>query len=234
MTETKNKEKTDLKSVMDGRLSVVKDTDTTLTPEEEENFIMQFLITNPNAAYNVNSIITSDDVGGNNGDTIRIDLNNWKMRKHMINEVMSPNPLSEGINVYPYIQYNGDVYILDRNLFEQYPGTPVYHKIQKYSTFSRLPLFSRQMSVTEMADKFPLEAQNYQGRETPSFDGVDAPMAHNEGYDDPAIDSGMYAAFDAMDDFEAPDWEDAPTDNQDDGSNKYQNEGEAELRDPFC
>ena len=36
MTETKNKEKTDLKSVMDGRLSVVKDTDTTLTPEEEE------------------------------------------------------------------------------------------------------------------------------------------------------------------------------------------------------
>lgn len=205
-----------------------------LTPEEEENFIMQFLITNPNAAYNVNNIITSDDVGGNNGDTIRIDLNNWKMRKYMINEVMSPNPLSEGINVYPYIQYNGDVYILDRNLFEQYPGTPVYHKIQKYSTFSRLPLFSRQMSVTEMADKFPLEAQNYQGGETPSFDGVDAPMAHNEGYDDPAVDSGMYAAFDAMDDFEAPDWEDAPTDNQDDGSNKYQNEGEAELRDPFC
>ena len=36
MTETKNKEKTDLKSVMDGRLAVVKDTDTTLTPEEEE------------------------------------------------------------------------------------------------------------------------------------------------------------------------------------------------------
>lgn len=36
MTETKNKEMTNLKSVMDGRLSVVKETDTTLTPEEEE------------------------------------------------------------------------------------------------------------------------------------------------------------------------------------------------------
>lgn len=205
-----------------------------LTPEEEENFIMQFLVTYPNAAYNVNNIITSDDVGGNNGDTIRIDLNNWKMRKYMINEVMSPNPLSEGINVYPYIQYNGDVYILDKNLFEQYPGTPVYRRIQKYSTFSRLPLFSRQMSVKEMADKFPLEAQNYQGGETPSFDGVDAPMAHNEGYDDPAVGSDMYAAFDAMDDFEAPDWEDDPTDNSDNGTSKYQSEGEAELRDPFC
>ena len=206
--------------------------DERITPEEETNFIHQFLLTYPEAAYNVNEIISSDDVAN---DIIRIDLNDKKMRMRMINEVMSPNPHLEGINVYPYIQYHGDVYVLDNDLFAQFPGTPVYRKLTKYQTFPRLPLFSKQMSVAEMAKEFPVSDDNSQREELPSSDGVDAPAAHNEGSGDPNVGPDvMYDSFEAMDDFEAPDYDDLMTGETQSQSDNYQAEGEGELQDPMC
>lgn len=201
-----------------------------ITPEEEENFIHQFLLTYPESAYNVNNIISSDDVAN---ETIRINLYDKKMRKHMINEVMSPNPQMEGINVYPYIQYNGDVYVLDQDMFTQYPGTPVYHKLTSYQTYSRLPLFSIQMSVTEMAKEFPVGEEQ---QELPDVGTVDAPMAHNEGDGDPNVDSySMYDEFAGMDDnFDFPDPADASQAEEASPSDTFQSEGAGELKDPFC
>jgi hypothetical protein len=203
-----------------------------ITPEEEENFIHQFLLTYPEAAYNVSSIISSDDVN-NDAGTIRIDLNDKKMRKRMINEVMSPNPQLEGINVYPYIQYNGDIYVLDQNMFDQYPGTPIYHKLTPYQTYSKLPLFNIEMSVTEMAKEFPV---NEEQQDTPDVGTVDAPMAHNEGEGYPNVGPiSMYDEFAGMnDDFDFADPADAEQAEEASLSDTFQSEGEEELRDPFC
>jgi hypothetical protein len=61
-------------------------------------------------------------------------------------------------------------------------------------------------------------------------------MTHNEGSGDPNIGPDyMYEAFDNMDDFEAPDYDDlmgeaepqSPTDS-------YKAEGEGELQTPLC
>jgi len=44
----------------------------------------------------------------------------------------------------------------------------------------------------------------------------------------------MYEAFDAMDDFQAPDYVEAPVGEPESKTENYQAEGEGELRDPFC
>ena len=204
--------------------------DEELGEAEEQNFIHQFLLTFHNAAYKVDNIIKHEDV---NGDTIRIDLNNQQIRKRMVNEVMSPNPLSEGINVYPYISYDGEIYVLDKDMFEQWPGTPIYHKLAQYATSPKTPLFSRQMSVTELAEVFP---KSMESPELPDIGTVDAPMAHNESDEDSAVDNSMQAAFDSMDDsFDFFDPSDAAAAVEAPSkSEQYQNEGEGELQDPFC
>lgn len=205
---------------------------TAISPEEEENFIAQFLLTHPEATYKADGIISDDNFVGGSRDTLRIDLNDKKVRKKMINEVMSPNPLSEGINVYPYIYFDDGIYILDKELFEQYPGAPVYNRVKKYSTYPKLPLFSMQMSIMELAQEFPSETTSK--FETPNSEDADTPVSHDEFDEDPAVSNDMYAAFDAMDDFDVPDFFDAPLDETATDADKYQNEGEAELRDPFC
>ena len=157
------------------------------------------------------------------------------IRDDMVNEVMSPNPLSEGNNVYPYISFEGKVFVLDKDKFEQWPDSPIYHKLPEYDTYPKAPLFSRQMSVAEMAQEFPVNnvATVPSGS---SEDVVDAPIAHNEGNEDPATQSAMYSAFDSMDDsFNFPDPSDAATaEEAPSKSEHYQSEGESELRDPFC
>ena len=154
----------------------------------------------------------------------------------MINEVMSPNPQSEGINVYPYISYQGEVYILDRDLFNQFPGSPIYHKVAKYATFPRLPLFNMEMSVNEMAQDFPVDDDNQSGEELPSTGETVAPAAHNEGSGDPNVGpDSMYDSFESMNDFEAPDYDELMTGAESQSkSENYQSEGKGELRDPFC
>jgi hypothetical protein len=205
--------------------------DTQLSEEEEKNFINQFLLTYPEVAYKVDKIITSDSV---TNDIIRIDLNNPQMRKSMINEVMSPNPQFEGINVYPYISYNGEVYVLDQDMFDQYPGTPIYHKLPKYATYSRLPLFNKQMNVTEMAQEFPIDNTQPEMPDVGSVPAPDAPMAHNEGTENPYVDNSMNADFDSMDDFD-PDFDPSDMDNiPTSKSDTYSSEGEAELQKPMC
>ena len=44
----------------------------------------------------------------------------------------------------------------------------------------------------------------------------------------------MYDSFEAMDDFEAPDYDDLMTGETQSQSDNYQAEGEGELQDPMC
>lgn len=210
--------------------------DEELTPDEETNFIHQFLLTYPDAAYKVDNIIANSQSATVFDDHITIDLNDKQMRQRMINEVMSPNPQFEGINVYPYISYNGEVYVLDQELFDQYPGTPLYHKLAQYATYPRLPLFSREMNVSELAQEFPVSDRAAE-EEIPDVGSVaapEAPIAHNEGSEDPTVDNSMNAAFDAMDDFDVEfdpsDIDSAPASQSD----TYSSEGNAELQKPMC
>lgn len=190
-----------------------------ITQEEEENFISQFLLTYPDAAYKVDGIVKEKDIVN---DTIRIDLQNTWIRKKMVNELMSPDPRAKGINVYPYISHNGNIYILDRDMFDRFPGTPIYHRLNKYSTFPRLPLFSSQMSVTELAQEFPM------GNSSSDWDTAGVPET-----DDPSVEVSMYESFKSMDDsFDFPDPSDF--DGPVSQSDKYHNEGEGELQKPMC
>lgn len=204
--------------------------DEELTKDEEENFIAQFLLTYNDAAYNVDSIIEEGNVVD---DTITVDLNDYKMRKNMINEVTSPNPNSTGINVYPYIKYKGDIYILDKDMFDEYPGKPVYHKVEQYATYPRLPLFSRQMSVIQLAQEFPKTEQSNPGGDY--YDMPDGPYAPDFSSDDPMLQEAQ-ASFDAMPyDF----IDDSVFDAVENGDNMstgdvYAQEGENELREPMC
>ena len=149
----------------------------------------------------------------------------------MVNDVMSPKPQSEGLNVYPYIQYLGDIFILDEDAWETDKAHPTYNKVIGYATYSKLPLFSIHMSVVQLAQEFPAtEGTNEVAQETPSVD--EGPAAHNDSNEDSAVDNSMNAAFDAMDDFEVPDVEPDAAPKSD--TEKYNSEGESELRDPFC
>ena len=210
--------------------------DNRISEEEETNFIHQFLLTYPEAAYNVNTILKGNKRYTMDDSRIMIDLNDKKMRERMVNEIMSPNPQFEGINVYPYIQYNGEVYVLDKELFDQYPGSPLYRKLDDYQTFSKLPLFSRQMSVVQMAQEFPVKDNNPQEGQSTGPAAPEAPMAHNEGSGDPNVGpDSMYDSFASMgDSFDFPDPADAAAAEEKSPSDTYQNEGEGELKDPFC
>ena len=194
-----------------------------ISPEETKNFIQQFLLTHKEATYNVNSVLKGDKGYVISDDRIIIDLNNRNMRKYMINEVMSPNPKSEGINVYPYISYEDEVYVLDQELFDQNPGSPVYYKLSQYATYPRLSLFNMEMSVSQMAQEFPTS-------ENPTDEGM--PDSGN----DPAVDNNPSPspAPDPMDDFNE-DWD--PSDLSgipESKSDKYTGEGSSELQKPMC
>jgi hypothetical protein len=209
----------------------LKELDRRITPEEENNFIHQFFATYPDAAYKVDNFIGKDNVSDN---IIRIDLNNYKMRKAMINEVMSPNPRMDGINVYPYIRYKGDVYELDREKFEAFPNMPTYHRLDSYQTYPRLPLFNREMSLSEMADTFPVDSNGSTGEKYPDAGLNDIPMSHNTGYGDPNIEpDSMFDGFDGMDDY-IPDYYDDAVGTGSSNSDSFQSEGESELQKPFC
>lgn len=149
----------------------------------------------------------------------------------MVNELMSPKPQFE-INVYPYISYNNEIYVLDEDLFSQYPGNPTYHKLPKYATYPRLPLFSREMNITELASEFPISESTKPSNTNNS--SSDAPMAYNESDEDSSIDNSTDAAFEAMDDF-VPDYD--PNDVENIPISKldtYLNEGNDELQKPMC
>ena len=205
-------------------------------PHVFDNFIQQFILTYPDAIYRVDGIINADNNVFDGGNVIQINLNDKKLAEYMVNDVMSPNPDTE-INVYPYIQYNEDVYVLDTEMFDQYPGIPTYRRLTKYQTFPKLPLFSIQMSVGELAKQFPQDTEAQQKEEQPSIDLDDDPISHNEGSGNPNLDSDIYgSAFDSNDtipdDFMLN--EDATPDAPQSKSDTYQSEGEGELRDPFC
>lgn len=201
--------------------------------ESQKNFIAQFLVTYPEAAYNVDRILDGSEVQSDG--SIVIDFNDKKYlngkKNKFVNEVLSPNPQFSGTSIYPYISYAGDVYILDEEALSQNPSHPKYDKVNRYATDSKLPLFSSQLSVTELAQQFPWGATSTDdaaAEESREDDFVD----HNESNEDSALESDMFDIPDDFDNFELP--EDVTPDAPQSKSDAYSNEGKGELQTPFC
>ena len=206
--------------------------------DELNNFIQQFLLTNPDAAYTIDGLVDPNKNVKDSGDRLVFDLNNYKNRKYLINEVMSPDPKLKGINVYPYVKYNGDIYILNKEQFDLDPSNAVYSRVEKYATYPKLPLYSKQMSVIEMSQEFPYTISTQKAQEEDmSTDIYDIPMEHGDEDVDPATQSMMdamddmnfdgfvdpSAAFDEVNNMEA-----------EDKSSQYKKEGGEELQNKFC
>ena len=198
--------------------------DNSIDDNDATNFIHQFLLTYPNAAYPADGKVygANDVIDGN----IVIDLNVKNKRKQFINTILSPKPLSEGVNVYPYISYENDIYVLDEEAYEYDASKAVYCKLPRYKTNAFLPLFSKEMSVMELAQEFPYTVSEQQ--EMPSIDlDEDYPSMPSE-YPEVDIDSlnSDYEGAFLPDDIEP----NSPMSKSD----VYQNEGEGELKDQFC
>ena len=211
--------------------------DVEITDEQKGRFIEQFLVTYPDVAYKVDDFVTEDNFNPNDRNILMINLADNKVCRKIINEVMSPNPRSEGVNVYPYINYQGDIYILNKDAYDQFPNIAIYRKVDKYGTFPKAPLFTMEYSLAQLAQDFPVTESAQQDVNAPDIDvdGIDTPMAHDTSNEDPALTNDMYGlAYDSNDvipdDFDLDVEPDAPQSK----SEKYDNEGEGELQTPFC
>lgn len=215
----------------------LKTLDRKLTDEEYNNFIIQFLLTYPDVAYKADGIVKEKEHVSDNGNTITIDLNDSNIRKKMVNDVMSPNPLLEGVNVYPYISYNDELYILDQEKFDETPGRPVYHLVSKYATFPKLPLFNMEMSPSQMAEEFPWTQEEEKMAEGPSIEELydeDLPAAPSMPEEDPFVSESLFNTVEEMPEFATPDPEVVNFAQQESKEDQYKNEGESEMQDPMC
>lgn len=213
--------------------------DNEIPAEDTENFIRQFLATFPRTAVSVDSIIKRHEknVTIEEGAYITMHLSSdLSLMKAMTNVAMSKDIQSEGANFYPYIMYNESVYILDKDALDVNPSELTYIKLPSYSTFPRLPLFNRNMSVAQMAAEFPLGESSQQSQEQPDNNPEDVPMSHNEGSGNPEIKpNSMFEEFEGMDDF-IPDFDPGDLDNIEEvnPSDTYKSEGEQKMQKPFC
>ena len=201
-----------------------------------DNYLAQFLVTYPEAAYNVDDILNNDKVEeGNvtvNGDVLTIDLNNQFLAAKMRNDALSTQEKMP----YPFIEYNNDLYILDRDKYASVPGKPEYHKIIKYATSSKRPLFSSQMSNAELAEQFPVEES------APMFDYPDigdsyypgAPMEYQTSNAYPYDNNDTGAPMDNSSDIPVgEDWGNANIDGVS-SADVYRRQGEETLETQFC
>lgn len=220
--------------------SLDRDLSETDDKESVDNFIAQFLVTNPDAAFDVTKILSNDKVNKEDvtvtDDVLIIDLNNQYLAGKMRNDVLSPNPKKDGVMPYPYIRYDGDVYILDQEKYKDVKGKPVYHKLKKYATYPKNPIFSSQMSVAELAEEFPIEEG------APMYDYPDigdsyypgAPMEYQTSSSYPYDNNNTGAPME--DNAAAPiddDWGSANIDGVS-SADVYRRGGENTMEQPFC
>ena len=214
------------------------DRDLSETDDKEfvENFMAQFLVTFPNAAFDATKILNNSKVEEGdvtvNDDVLIINLNNQFLAAEMRNDALSTDKKIP----YPFIRYNDDLYILDRDKYNDTPGRPEYHKVKRYATFSKAPLFSSQMSVAELADEFPVSDG------TPMFDYPDiddgyypgAPREYQTSDSYPYDNNNTGAPMDDSADIPAGDfWGDADIDGVD-AADVYRRGGEQMLETEFC
>ena len=212
-----------------------------------ENFKLQFMRTYPSYAFVADTALSTDEYGNpigwqQSGSTIIVDFTNEAYGKKMmgafINDVLSPNP-NESISVYPYIQYQNELYVLDNDRMEVDPSHPTYNKVQEYATSKDVPLFSIQMTVDEMAEEFPkvTEAQI----DTPI--GINgAPIEEMNVSENPDLTgNNMYDAPDTYAGAGDIDLSDIPGFGFDLGEvsapsrdTQYKEGGQSQIRDPWC
>jgi hypothetical protein len=212
-----------------------------LTEEQYDNFIQQFYITYPEAAFKVDGIINAELDVDNLTGVISLDFNDKargkKLLRSLSNALLSPNSRKDGINPYPYISYNSDIYVLNEDMFEMDPSRAVYNKLPKYASNKWQPLFNMQMSVDEMSEQFSdIESQQPQSVTTPEQQDA---MPYVQDAPDvlPSREEQMAQSAEEFDDL--GDWDttwgmdidfamDLSTEE------KYQRGGENELESPFC
>jgi hypothetical protein len=205
--------------------------DEELPEGEEEIFIRQFLNTFPDATYKVDAIIKADQHVLDGGELIKVDFTGeggTGLFNKLVNELMSPKPKSEGSQLYPYISYDDNVYILDEEMYKIFRSSAYYHKLPRYSSYSSLPLFSRNTPIEQLAEEFPITATPVTN--TNSIE-EDNPYTPNPVSENPDIDNNLASIVDSMDAFDVGDFTPDPAPSQ---GEQYSNEGTSTLEDPLC
>ena len=189
---------------------ILQQLDNPLTEEQEQNFVYQFLLSNKDAAYSVDGIIKRDEHIID--EDIVIDMNDYKMNRKFVNTILSPNPRMTGVQPYPYISFDGDIYVLDSDAYDMNPAQARYHKLDDYPTSSYRPIYNMNKSVAQMADEY----NNVQPQQQPQEKNVNensVDIAHNDSNDNPAVDNSDsyngpeppdFGDFSGIDDVAAP------------------------------
>ena len=165
---------------------ILQQLDNPLTEEQEQNFIYQFLLSNKDAAYSVDGIIKRDEHIID--DDIVINMNDYPMQRKFVNTILSPNPRMTGVQPYPYISFDGEIYVLDANAYDMNTAQAKYHKLENYPTNSDMPIYNMNKSVAQMADEY----SNVQPQQQPKEQSVNensVDIAHNDSNDNPAVDN---------------------------------------------
>ena len=161
--------------------------DTPLTEEQQQNFIHQFLIAHKDAAYSVDSIINRET--NVDGDTISVDMNNFKLHRKFVNPILSPDPRMTGVQPYPYISFDNHIYELDADAYDMNPSVATYHQLEEYPTGDYRPIYNANKSLSQLAEEYN-QTETEQRPEEPSISEDTNPgIAHNTGDENPAIDN---------------------------------------------
>ena len=198
-----------------------------LTDEQKQNFIYQFLITNKEAAFKVDKIISEKEniVGGR----IVVAMNDRKMSRRFTDVILSPNPRGEGVQPYPYISYKGEIYVLDTEAYANNGATAEYIKLEGYPTNDVKPIYNINKSLTELSEEYnAVEPAPQPTEDNITVDGS-ADIAHNTSNDNPDTDNDEdddFSNLESIDDVETP----GPAS----PSNRYEEEGKSSLESEFC
>ena len=183
---------------------ILQDLGTTLTDEQKKNFIRQYMVTHKDAAYNVKGLI--DPEVNVQDDIISVNMNDYKIQQRFVNTILSPDPRMTGVQPYPYISYDGNVYELDADAYDSNPAEAKYRMLENYPTDKYRKIYNANKSLAQLADEYN-GVTSGQKPEEPNIDADNHPdIAHNTSDDNPAIDNT--GNNDVSDLPEAPDFSD--------------------------
>ncbi len=175
--------------------------DNPLSDELNRKFIQQFFTTHKNAVHDI-----KDAYGTLNGDRLLVTRDvSRTQRENITNVMLSPKPLSEGVQPYQYVKYMGVVYAINDNESSQNNSSWVYERVPNYSTTENRPLYSMSMSMVEMSEAFPAvisDDSNGSQPENSNQPSQDAPVnpksdpdtkEENNWYPDPGFDAAQFS-----------------------------------------
>ena len=199
--------------------------DTPLTEEQQQNFIHQFLITHKDAAYSVDGIINRET--NVDGDTISVDMNDFKLHRKFVNTILSPDPRMTGVQPYPYISFDNHIYELDADAYDMNPSVATYHQLEEYPTGDYRPIYNANKSLSQLAEEYN-QTETEQRPEEPSIsEDTNPDIAHNTGDENPDIDNdeddfSEFSNLGSINDVESPGPVSKSQVYTNEGSNQYQ------------